>query len=309
MTGRVHVLGTVVLDRVYEVDRLPGHDEKAFATASREVLGGPASHVASAVARFGRPVALATVLGTDPAGDALVAELSARGIDTGAILRDPRAKTGTTVVIVDHTGEKAIVIDPIAEPVLAGLGRGLTFAAGDVLATQLFHPAAVSAAAERARQAGAAALLDLERPEIERFGFDAALAAAKDCAVICTNAQVLSAEAGSTAIAAAADLAARLAEGRLGACVTLGAAGAVISAGGAARHVPALAVAPRDTTGAGDTFLAGLACALSDGLRLDAAAPLAAAAAGLFLAGSPAGWAAVRAAATTLVPRPLETAR
>lgn len=306
MSGRVHVLGTVVLDRVYHVDVLPGHDEKAFATAREETPGGPAAYVASAVAGWGRRARLHAVLGADPAGDLLVARLAGRGVETTALVRDPAASTAANVIVVDRSGEKAVIIEPIAEPVLARFGAGIAFSAGDALVTHLFHPDAVAHAAAAARQAGAAVLADLEMPEIERWGFERALAASRDADILCTNGQVLEAQRGPVSAKAAAELARTLAQGRRAACVTLGAAGSIVHAAGRTLRIPALAVRPRNTTGAGDTFIAALACATADGMPPGPAALCASAAAGLFLAGEAADWAAVVARAETLTATPFD---
>jgi len=64
--------------------------------------------------------------------------------------------------------------------------------------------------------------------------------------------------------------------------VTYGAAGAVaFLADGSEMAVPALAIAPVDTTGAGDTFVGALAAGLDQGLALFAALRRASVAAGL----------------------------
>ena len=64
--------------------------------------------------------------------------------------------------------------------------------------------------------------------------------------------------------------------------VTLGAAGAlIVRTGVTAVAVPAPAVHPVDTTGAGDTFNGALAAGLADGLNLDGAVRRAVAAAAL----------------------------
>jgi ribokinase len=63
--------------------------------------------------------------------------------------------------------------------------------------------------------------------------------------------------------------------------VTLGGDGALVVDGVAAERIPARAVEPVDTTGAGDTFSGALACELSGGAPLLEAVRFAGAAAGL----------------------------
>jgi ribokinase len=59
---------------------------------------------------------------------------------------------------------------------------------------------------------------------------------------------------------------------RRGVIVTLGGDGALVLDAEGARHVPAMTAGPVvDTTGAGDAFNGGLACALAEGQGLDEA--------------------------------------
>ena len=65
--------------------------------------GGVAGNVAAALARLGRPVALIAAAGTDPAGDALLADLEGRGVDVRGVHRAAGA-TDAYVAIEDAAG-------------------------------------------------------------------------------------------------------------------------------------------------------------------------------------------------------------
>jgi ADP-ribosylglycohydrolase len=204
--GHIHCLGPLVLDRVLTVERLPGHDEKAFIRGRRDAAGGPPRNVAAALARWGDAVSLVSVVGDDQTGADLLRDLGDQGIGSEAIDVIPDLATATTIIIVDATGEKAILIEPIPPPVLARIGSGLTPARGDAVIANLYHPGAVHAVFARARAAGALTVLDLELPEIERWGWAAAEAAAAAADLVTTNAQVLRAwpgAAGPAGLAAA----------------------------------------------------------------------------------------------------------
>lgn len=301
---RVHCLGTLVLDRILELDRLPGADDKAFVKARREAAGGPARNVAAALAAWGDAVSLASAVGDDAVGRGLVARLEAAGIGTKAIAVVPGLATAETVILVDGRGERAIIIDPVPEAVLAAIGSGLSVSAGDAVVTNLFHATSAADALRAAREAGATALVDLEWPEIDRFGWEAAEAAAREADIVATNSQVLRAFAERMGIDADAEAAWRLADrlqpagGKV--CVTLGAAGVLARDGARRIELPALPVRPRDTTGAGDRFLAALAHATLAGSGFELAVAQAVAAAGLFLSGEPHGWDDVLAAAASV---------
>jgi sugar/nucleoside kinase (ribokinase family) len=304
----IHCLGPLVLDRIIEVDRLPGHDEKAFISARREAAGGPPRNVAATLAGWGEQAVLISAIGDDPAGRLLLDFLAADGLAPEAIAVTAGMATATTIIIVDATGEKAILVDPIADAVLAGVGRDLAPAAGDTVVANFYHPGAVGAAFAAAARCGAATVIDLELPEIERWGWDAAFTAAAGAGMVLTNRQVLSAwmareGIGGTIEDGAERLARRLSGAAGRACVTLGDRGLVACAAGRIIRLPALPVRPLDTTGAGDVLLAGFIRAERLGRGFDQALALATAAAGLFLDSGRPAWAEVEAAARRLADR------
>jgi sugar/nucleoside kinase (ribokinase family) len=298
----IYCLGPFVLDNIVEVRRLPGQDEKTFVTRRREAAGGPARNVAAALARWGEHAVLVSAIGDDTIGRRLVQSLaddalSPRGV---AILAD--TPTATTTVIVDATGEKAILIDPLPEAALAGIGQAITPGAGDAVVANFYHPTAVARAFAVAASRGAASFIDLELPEIERWGWDAAFKVASGADMVIANRQVLSAwmareGSGCDMDDGAEELARKLSQGRGRACVTLGDRGLVACEAGRIIRLPAPSIRPRDTTGAGDVFLAALVRAERVVDSFDEALALATAAAGLFLESNLPPWSAVENAA------------
>jgi sugar/nucleoside kinase (ribokinase family) len=116
-----------------------GHDEKAFARAYRDVVGGPPLWVAAHLAQWGIPVRLYSAVGDDEAGRIVMSDLDRRGINTAGIVRPEGLRTATPVVIVDRTGERAIIIDALPEAALLRIGEGLKPKAGDWVVSNLFH--------------------------------------------------------------------------------------------------------------------------------------------------------------------------
>ena len=302
-------IGPVVLDRVIEVDRIPGPDDKAFISAKYDTAGGPARNVAFALAGWGERVIAASVVGDDSIGQRLLDRLSEAGVGTDAIERVPDLETASCTIIVDGTGERAILIDPIDDAVLARIGSSLRPSVGDAVLANLFHDHAAFDALTEARSVGALAFIDLEWPEIGRWGWAAAGRAAAAADVVVTNRQVLKAFAEERGLApddkAAAALARKLkpAGGRV--CVTLGADGVLARDGDHLFRLAAMPVTPKNTTGAGDRFLAGLARALTAKISFERSLAHGVAAAGLHLAGSGGNWAEVEQAAATVNVCPL----
>jgi len=286
--GRVYCLSTVDLDRVFHIGRRPGPDEKIFAHGYDEAAGGQGVFVARALAGLGIPVTFVGAVGDDPAGASVADELAripGLAID---IQRVPGQRTGTCVILVDGSGEKSIVLTPLQLDLVAGLGAALRVSAQDVVTANFFHPTATAKMFGRVRAAGGLSLLDLEIAAIDMFGWGEARATAQLADVVCTNAVTLQAwcrkEHLDVSPLAAADRFARHL-GRDGGvtCVTLGADGVWVTADSIARHYPAHRVRITNTTGAGDTFLAGLAAALRDGDDPHAAVQFAQAVAADFL--------------------------
>jgi len=81
-------------------DRLPGGDE----------IGGAPFNVVSHLARFGYRAAYLTAVGQDPPGDAAIAEMAARGIDTSLVSRADGVPTGLAQVTVGPGGSPAFEI-------------------------------------------------------------------------------------------------------------------------------------------------------------------------------------------------------
>lgn len=89
------------------------------------VIGGSGSIMAVAAARLGLRVALVAAIGADPAGDFMLGQLAAEGVDTTAMVVRPDLATAMTVVL-SRGNDRAI---------FTAVGAMPTLTAADVLAT------------------------------------------------------------------------------------------------------------------------------------------------------------------------------
>jgi sugar/nucleoside kinase (ribokinase family) len=80
--------------------------------------GGCALNTATGLARLGLSVGVVGKVGEDIFGDFVVGLLDERGLDTGAVLRDPAVPTSATVVLVDRAGERSFLHLPGANGAL-----------------------------------------------------------------------------------------------------------------------------------------------------------------------------------------------
>lgn len=246
--GRVVVVGSLNVDHVTRVHRLPRPGETLLGEAAGRLAGGKGANQAVAAREAGAEVRLLGRVGDDEDGNAYLARLSAKGIDCSGVTRSPSRPTGRALITVDEAGQNTIVVVPGANDELREehLGPVDAVHAGDVVLLQLeIARRVVEAAARRARRAGARVVINLA-PYAALAPDVVALA---DPVVVNEHEARLLADSGL------------LPEELL---VTFGAAGARWDA----MQVDGVAVPPDrvlDTTGAGDAFCGALAAALADG--------------------------------------------
>lgn len=252
------VAGSLNMDLVGTVDRLPAWGETVLGDTFARHAGGKGGNQAVAAARLGAPVAMAAAIGDDAFGAELVAGLAVEGIDVSAVRRVDAA-TGCALIHVGPAGENAISVLPGANR-RAPLPPSPWPAAWRMLLLQLEVPMATTLAwARAARGAGATVVLNAA-PMSELPG---ALLAATDMLVV--NQGELLALAGADGAAGLADVAAR---GPRCVVVTLGERGCEAWDDGVLLSLPPRLVGVVDTTGAGDTFVGALAAARWQGLPL-----------------------------------------
>ena len=273
----VTVVGSYNTDLVFRAPRLPAPGETVLGRGLRSGPGGKGANQAIAAARLGARVALLGTIGEDAFGDAALALFRREGIDTRWLQRSATEPTGAAAILLDETGQNAIVVAPGANAALttarvqaaAPLLRG-----SRVVVAQLETPLeAVQEALAIARAAGVTTLLNPAPAQ----PLPAPLLSLAD--LLTPNESEAALLAGRPVRdPAGAEAAARALQARGAATVivTLGDQGALLVPPGApALHVPAPAVPVVDSTGAGDAFSGALAAALAEGLALPAAVRLA----------------------------------
>ena len=273
------VIGSINLDLIATVERLPAPGETVSGNGFSTAPGGKGANQALAAARAGAKVRMVGAIGKDAfAGEAL-ALLKEGGVDLSAVA-EMHAPTGIALILVGGDGENMISVVPGANAsVLPGDLAKALLAKGDVVLFQNEIPLeTVEAALDAARDAGAVTVLNTAP-----FRTEAAAFIAKADHVVANETEFdLYAEALALP---AGDRPARMrafAEktGR-SVIVTLGGDGVLAASPGDFVQVPALKIVPVDPVGAGDTFCGYLAAGLSSGLPLQDALRRAAAAGSL----------------------------
>jgi ribokinase len=248
----VVVVGSLNLDLVARATRLPGPGETVLGSEYREVAGGKGLNQAVAAARAGARVALVGAIGDDAAGDTLRRVLASDGVDDRDVRTITGVPTGRALIAVDESAENSIVVVPGANgQVTLGALPECTV----VLAQMEIDPAIVMAAFRAARDRGTTTVLN---PAPADTVSDELLAL---CDVVVPNEHELEVLGGVERLRS-------LGVGTL--IVTRGGAGADLVGREAdpeadPDHVPAFAVTPVDTTGAGDACCGAFSARLAAG--------------------------------------------
>ena len=109
--ANILVVGSLNMDQVVEVPRLPALGETLLGAGSLKLVpGGKGANQAVAMARLGALVAMAGRVGTDPFGEQLLKALLADKINTGLIAIDQQEASGTAFIFLSPNGENAIIV-------------------------------------------------------------------------------------------------------------------------------------------------------------------------------------------------------
>jgi ribokinase len=275
----ITVFGSVGLDLIGTVPRLPGPGETVLGGEFAAAPGAKGSNQALAAKRAGAEVRHVCAVGTDDFGKQAIALLSAGGVDLSQMRRVDKP-TAIAMIYVDAQGENEIAVLPGANATLtpadAAATLGLMKRGEILLLQQEITQAATEHALDLAREKGVVSILNTA-PFL-----DSTPAMARKASILVAN---------ETEFALLCNGETEPLEGLMRdwakaheqvLIVTLGKEGArAVTADGRFISVPAMKVTPVDTVGAGDTFCGYLAAGLDSGLSLEASMQRAAVAASL----------------------------
>ena len=266
--GQVHVVvvGSINMDLIARVKRLPRPGQTVAGHELLELPGGKGANQAVAAARLGARVTLIGRVGDDGFGTRLLENLRREQVDTRYVTTTANCSSGVAIVGVEDQGENSIIVTPGANGRLTP--RDITdceavIAAADVLLVQLETPLeTVAAAIAAARQFGVLTILDPAPasaplpPELLSVDF------------LCPNQSEAAALSGLAVESTEDAIRAASALRTLGAAhvvITMGHRGALLcDKTGVCTAMSPFGVAAIDSTAAGDAFAAGLGVALAE---------------------------------------------
>lgn len=271
LPSRVVVVGSINVDQVITVNRVPLAGETLIGSSLRLLPGGKGANQAVAAALRGASTTLIGAVGDDVYASTAIALLGPSGVDVSQ-LDVVQGPTGLAVVTVDSAGENMIVVVPGANAFVdedAVLRHREVISAAAVVVLQ--GEIAASGIAAAARLATGRVVLNLA-PVIE---VDPGIVALADPLVVNEHeAGLLLAQLTGEAQNSYddAELVARLrAWGIPSVVLTRGAQGVICSDASGTSIVPSPRVVAVDSSGAGDAFVGALSAALAEGTALLAA--------------------------------------
>lgn len=256
----VLAIGDLVVDFVVEIDHFPVEAGRFQIDHGHVLEPGGACNLLIAASRIGLSSAALSRVGDDLHGHFLLDVLGQEGVDVSAVEISPRKRTVVVLTLVaggEHTFIGGMQASPDATipddwKALIGASRAL-FVEGYAFAE--LSPGMVLDALATAEAAGTPVFFD-PGPEVHNLGrerLERALAASR--VVLLTEEEAAQATGLDDAIAAARLL---LTHGPEWVVVKQGAAGCTICSADGETNVPGFSVTVQDTSGAGDSFDAGV---------------------------------------------------
>jgi ribokinase len=261
------VIGSLNMDIILQMDKIPSVGETLLADSMRYGPGGKGANQAFAAGNLGGNAEMLGSAGDDEFGTQLVRNLASAGVDIGRIRRDSGLKTGTAVVCVEKNGSNAIVVVPGAnracdEEYLRQ--NDVSFQKCDYILLQMEIPQeAVWYAVRRGKELNKTVILNpapapafLPEDVFKNLDYiiptETELAGLSACP--CDSADEIETAARKLAAAGAKNV-----------IVTLGRNGSMLAGNDTVEFFPPIRVKAVDTTAAGDCFCAAFAVALADG--------------------------------------------
>jgi ribokinase len=268
------VFGSINLDLIFLLPRIPGMGETVLGPSVRIEPGGKGANQAVAAARDGATVVMAGAAGRDALGASALTLLRAANVDLTRVI-ETDTSTGCAAISVDLAGNNAIAVGSGANLVAKQnqIEDALLKPDSTVILQMEVSAEENAALIKRAHTAGARIILNLAPAGVLP---ESSLRAVDVLVVNEMESAWLAAHLGCF------DSAVQLRD-RLGIIVvrTLGEDGLEVANADGVKTIPARAITAVDTTAAGDCFVGVLAAALDRGATLTAALDRATAAAGL----------------------------
>ena len=275
--GPVVVIGSINMDLVCRVQRIPAPGETMLGSEVSTIPGGKGANQAVAAAKLGAAVHLIGRVGDDDFGARLINGLQQHKVDTEYVTVTEGTSSGCALILVDKKGENSIVVAPGANgklrPADIDAAEGLLAHASVVLLQLEIPIETVQHAITACRRLGVFVILDPapvppKGAPKEVFQVNVLTPNQREAEALLPLRQMgrMRREKRVDAKQIGTDL---LSRGPQTVVLKLGARGAMIQdQSGYIETLKGLKVSVVDTTAAGDAFVGGMAVALAEGKEM-----------------------------------------
>ncbi len=266
MANKILVLGSSNVDLILKVPRFNQPGETIRADHFTTVFGGKGANQAIAAKQLGAEVALITRLGDDHYGQSYRRYLTEKGLNPKTIFLDKKVPTGIAFIELNPKGENRIVVAPGSNSLLSidDLKRSSSFFNGiKIFIVQLEIPIqSVRLGLKLAKRSGAVTLLNPSpyRPLSKEILSQTDFIVPNEIEAQALTGLKMKKDQDLPKIAEKI-----LEMGVKNVVITLGPKGLFFKNPNEEIWMKAYKVKVVDTTAAGDAFMGGLACGLSDG--------------------------------------------
>ncbi|HIW59233.1 MAG TPA: ribokinase [Candidatus Anaerobutyricum avicola] len=110
MAAKILMVGSIMMDLILQMPRIPHPSESLLGTTYSNAGGGKGSNSAVAAARAGGNVSVCGTLGQDANGEALLGMLKSAGINVSHLMLKEGANTGMAVIMLEENGMNRLAI-------------------------------------------------------------------------------------------------------------------------------------------------------------------------------------------------------
>ncbi|HHX12482.1 MAG TPA: ribokinase, partial [Clostridiales bacterium] len=107
---KAYVVGSLNMDMVFNVSRMPEQGETMFADSYFHNCGGKGANQAIACAKLGSDVSMIGKVGMDSHGQTMIENLRKNNVDVSAVTVSEKSISGTAFIIVED-GDNRIILE------------------------------------------------------------------------------------------------------------------------------------------------------------------------------------------------------